>query len=247
MGEPAYTQTTTGFGWYLDDIIFTDSRELSGTTAFPTTPNPTFVFTPPAEGNLILQARPLLYNRYPLEWGPVLRVTAVAPLWLSLAISGTGSGKVMSNPVGISCPYEICTFLFLFDSPVSLTAYPDTNSLFGGWSGGGCGGTGDCSVPMTSATSVNARFDYVLPVRVHLAAPPGFSSLTLAYDAVPDGGAIMARAFIFAEDLLLDVNKRVFLRGGYNTGFSSSIGVSVLNGCLTVSKGTLVVAGVVVR
>jgi hypothetical protein len=168
-------------------------------------------------------------------------------LWLSLAISGTGGGKVMSNPEGISCPYEICTVLFPFDSPVRLMAYPDTNSLFGGWSGGGCGGTGDCSVPMTSATSVNARFDYVLPVRVPLAAPPEFSSLTLAYGAVPDGGTILARAFIFTENLLLTQNKRVDLRGGYDTGFDRTIGTSVLSGRLTVSQGALVVTGLVIR
>jgi uncharacterized protein YkwD len=249
MGESAYTQTTTGFGWYLDDISFTDSRELSGTTVSPTMPSSAFDFTPPAEGSLILQARALLYGRYPLEWGSVLRVTASASSLLSLActISGTGGGKVMSTPVGISCPYEICTFLFPPDSPVSLTAYPDTNSLFGGWTGGGCGGTGDCSVPMTSATSVNARFNYVLPVRVPLAAPPEYSSLTLAYGAVPDKGTILARAFIFTENLLLTLNKRVYLRGGYDTGFNGTIGTSVLNGRLTISQGSLVVTGLVIR
>lgn len=236
------------FGWYLDDITFVDTRELSGTTASPTIPTPSLDFSPPAEGDYILQARALLYGKYPLEWGPVLRVTAVGASPFSLTVSVTGNGTVTSDPTGISCPYGDCAKLFPAGKPVLLMATPDaTNYLFGGWSGGGCGGIGDCSVPMTTATSVTARFDYVQPIRVPLATPTDYSSLTLAYGAVPDGGSIMARAFIFPENLVLNVNKRVFLRGGYNTGFSGTIGSSVLNGRLTVSQGSLVVAGLVIR
>jgi hypothetical protein len=103
---------------------------------------------------------------------------------------------------------------------------------------------------MTTATAVTARFDYVLPVRVPLATPSEYSTLTLAYGAVPDGGTILARAFIFPENLLLNLNKRVFLLGGYDTSFtgtSGTTGISVLNGRLTVSQGALVVSGLVIR
>ena len=116
-----------------------------------------------------------------------------------------------SRPAGISCPYGNCATIFPSGSPVILMATPDANSLFGGWSGGGCGGTGTCSVPMTAATTVTARFDYVPPVRVPLATPPDYSSLTLAYGAVPDGQSMLARAFSFPENLFLTMNKRVYL------------------------------------
>jgi hypothetical protein len=248
MGELAYPQTTTGIGWYIDDITFTTTSEVTGISASPVSATPTFTFTPPAEGRYILQARALLYGRYPLEWGPVLRVTAVVPSQFPLAVLITGNGTVTSDPPGISCPYGECVKLFPSGKPVLLMATPAaTNYLFGGWTGGGCGGTGNCSVPMTATTEVTARFDYVQPVRVPLATPTDYSSLTFGYGAVHDGGTIMARTFTFSENLLLDQNKRFILRGGYNTGFVNTIGVSVLNGRLTVSRGSLTAENLTIR
>lgn len=248
-GQSIYPQTDSGVGWYLDDIAFTDTMTITGTSTASTIPNPSFTFTPPAVGNYILQARPLLYGQYPLEWGPVSRVTAVAPSRLSLLFSGAGKGTVTakSDLDVISCTKE-CAKLFATGKPVLLMATPDANSLFGSWSGGGCGGAGNCSVPMTADTTVTAQFDYVQPVRVPLAAlVTDYSSLTLGYGAVPDGGSILARSFIFSEDLQLNENKRVILWGGYDTGFASTTGVSVLNGRLTVVNGSLVVAGLVIK
>ena len=40
-----------------------------------------------------------------------------------------------------------------------LSATPDADVTFAGWSGGGCSGTGDCTVTMDAARSVNAEFD----------------------------------------------------------------------------------------
>ena len=47
-----------------------------------------------------------------------------------------------------------------FDSGtvVTLTATPDVDSTFTGWSGGGCTGTGSCVVTMSAATAVTANF-----------------------------------------------------------------------------------------
>jgi hypothetical protein len=41
---------------------------------------------------------------------------------------------------------------------VTLTASPDLGSSFGGWSGGGCSGTGTCTVTLSSDQSVTATF-----------------------------------------------------------------------------------------
>ena len=80
MGEQAYTQSTTGFGWYLDDIALADTRELSGVTLSTAISAPLFTFTAPVEGSYVLQARALLYGRYPLEWSPVLAIYSLPPL-----------------------------------------------------------------------------------------------------------------------------------------------------------------------
>jgi hypothetical protein len=41
---------------------------------------------------------------------------------------------------------------------VTLTATPETGSVFSGWSGGGCSGTGTCTVTMSSEKAVSATF-----------------------------------------------------------------------------------------
>jgi hypothetical protein len=84
--------------------------------------------------------------------GPVLTVTR----------TGTGSGSVTSSPAGIACG-TACLQSFASGTAVSLTAAPDLGSVFVGWSGGGCSGTGSCQVAVTAATTVTATFDQ-LPV-----------------------------------------------------------------------------------
>src|SRR5207247_10851050 len=41
---------------------------------------------------------------------------------------------------------------------VALTATPSASSVFTGWSGGGCTGTGPCTVTMSAAATVTATF-----------------------------------------------------------------------------------------
>ncbi len=83
--------------------------------------------------------------------------TFVAPWPLTVATSGTGSGAVTSAPAGIACG-TTCGASFAHGASVTLAAAPTTGSTFAGWSGGGCSGTGGCSVTMTGATSVTATF-----------------------------------------------------------------------------------------
>ncbi|MBI4848652.1 MAG: M6 family metalloprotease domain-containing protein [Nitrospirae bacterium] len=77
---------------------------------------------------------------------------------LSVSRSGSGAGAVTSLPAGIDCgadctePYEYYTF-------VTLSAAAIPGSTFTGWSGGGCTGTGTCTVTMDEEKSVEAIFD----------------------------------------------------------------------------------------
>src|SRR5206468_11466198 len=48
---------------------------------------------------------------------------------------------------------------------VTLTAAPAADSTFeGSWSGGGCTGTGPCTMTLTAATTVTAHFDALDPL-----------------------------------------------------------------------------------
>lgn len=78
---------------------------------------------------------------------------------LSVTTAGTGLGTVSSSPTGISNCSTTCSAGFVSGSNVTLTAAAGSNSVFSGWSGGGCTGTGTCTVTMSSAQAVTATFD----------------------------------------------------------------------------------------
>lgn len=88
----------------------------------------------------------------------------LVPVALTVAKSGTGSGTVTGT--GISCGAD-CSESVAPGTVVTLTAAPAGGSIFSGWSGGGCSGTGNCVVTVNAATSVTATFtqnDFMLTI-----------------------------------------------------------------------------------
>jgi len=77
---------------------------------------------------------------------------------LTVTKSGTGTGTVTSTPAGIDCG-STCSAPFNPNAVVSLSQTASTGSVFAGWGGGACSGTGACQVTMSSAQSVTAAFD----------------------------------------------------------------------------------------
>ena len=76
---------------------------------------------------------------------------------LSVTKAGNGQGSVTSSPTGIDCGSD-CQETYTHGTAVTLTATPDANSIFAGWSGGACSGTGSCVVTITAAATVTATF-----------------------------------------------------------------------------------------
>jgi bacillolysin len=68
----------------------------------------------------------------------------------------TGSGVIVSDTGGIHCG-DVCSYLYPSGTTVNLTASPFSGATFGGW-GGGCGGTGTCSLVLNQDQSVSAAF-----------------------------------------------------------------------------------------
>ena len=91
----------------------------------------------------------------PVETTPVEPVPAVAGLILT--VTTTGAGTVTSIPGGIACGAD-CAETYSPGAIVILQATPDEGSIFVGWSGGGCVGTGDCFMDMTDNQTVLAQF-----------------------------------------------------------------------------------------
>ena len=59
---------------------------------------------------------------------------------------------------------DACAPTYAFGTKVTLAAAPGAGSSFGGWSGGGCAGTGPCVVTMEADTTVTATFNLIPPL-----------------------------------------------------------------------------------
>jgi hypothetical protein len=81
---------------------------------------------------------------------------------LTVSKQGTGTGTVTSSPVGIDCG-STCVSAFNSATVVTLTAVPAAGSRFGGWSGGGCSGSGSCAVTLNADTTATATFTLIPP------------------------------------------------------------------------------------
>ncbi len=88
---------------------------------------------------------------------------------LTVSKAGSGGGTVASDIGGISCGSS-CQAAYGAGQTVTLTATPDSESVFAGWSGAGCTGTGVCTVTMSADQAVTARFDPAPPVFLRLDA-----------------------------------------------------------------------------
>lgn len=73
----AFPQSSSGVGWYLDNITLTGVQQTTPGTATPATAASSFNFLPGSTSTVGLQARGVLFDSYPMEWGPVASVTAV--------------------------------------------------------------------------------------------------------------------------------------------------------------------------
>jgi len=81
----------------------------------------------------------------------------------TLTVSLTGNGTVTSTDGLIHCP-GTCSQFYPNGTQVTLTAAPGSDSMFGGWSGGGCTGTGPCTVTVNQNLSVGAPFVQPSPI-----------------------------------------------------------------------------------
>ncbi len=111
---------------------------------------------------------------------------------LTLNKAGTGTGSVTSDRPGINCGPSCNTANATYGNGaiVQLTAVAASGSEFGGWSGGGCNGTGICTVTMNAAQSVTATFTPITGDFNFGATPPTqdiFRGQTVVYAIAVNG------------------------------------------------------------
>ena len=94
---------------------------------------------------------------------PKLIVTISAQYLLSTSLIGNGVGAINSDPVGIACSTsdgDDCHAVLDYGTEITLTAVPESGSIFTGWEGD-CTGTNPCSLTVTEAKEVTATFESV--------------------------------------------------------------------------------------
>jgi hypothetical protein len=82
--------------------------------------------------------------------------TTTASFGYPLAVTIVGNGSVAGT--SINCPAVTCGANFTPGTMVTLTPTGTAHSSFFSWTGGGCSGTGPCTVTMSQAQNVKATF-----------------------------------------------------------------------------------------
>ncbi len=112
---------------------------------------------------------------------------------LTVGKAGSGSGVITSAPAGINCGAS-CSASFNTGTAVTLTAFPAAGSVFAGWSGAGCSGTGTCTVILNSAVTVTASFTAV-PIALSVAKAGAGSGTVTSSPAGIDCGPTCSATF----------------------------------------------------
>ncbi len=82
---------------------------------------------------------------------------AIDTYGLTVTKGGGGTGTVTAHDNSINCG-ATCSALYDANRIVTLTATPDVDNQFDGWSGAGCSGTWICNVTLDQAQNVTATF-----------------------------------------------------------------------------------------
>ncbi len=70
-----FNQTSTGVGWYLDDVTVANAAEGVAPQITGTATN-SFAFNPAQAISYNLEVRAVLFSEFPVEWGPATTVAA---------------------------------------------------------------------------------------------------------------------------------------------------------------------------
>ena len=116
----------------------------------------TQIFLADADGGNVLQ----LTSDAAYNWNPTFSPMAQSQPTLTVEKSGTGMGTIASEDGEIECDSACTEASHSYDSgtQVILNASAEPGSTFAGWSGGGCSGTGPCTVTLDEDTAVVGSF-----------------------------------------------------------------------------------------
>lgn len=131
-GGQYFPQTSSGVGWYIDDISFTDMDELTNLMVTDIASGTSFAFTPAQLGDYALDVRAEVYGSFHLEWGPIKRVTASASAAPVLTIAGAPvlSGGQVQIDFDVANHQTGMSFTLLKATDVTASLTPDSSASF---------------------------------------------------------------------------------------------------------------------
>lgn len=128
---------------------------------------------------------------------------------LTVEKSGVGSGRVTSSPAGLDCG-DTCAARFAPGTVVTLTAVPDADWGFAGWSGPCSGFAPTCTVTLAAARTVRAAFDAKPNVEVVLSGGGRVQSTPAGIDCGGFGSCTATFRFGEAITLVATPNEGLF-------------------------------------
>jgi hypothetical protein len=177
-GSNWFNQTSSGIGFYFDNVAVTNAYSADTDAATLTTrATPSIAFTPPTNSSYLLQARANTTQRS-FPWSQAFLAHpagtvgqyGMAP-FVTITTSRDGAGTISSYPLGINCR-DTCKTNVPLNSTITLGATPIVGHTFLGWTGA-CSGTGTCSFTASTDKTVGARFASTSATQVALTATIG--------------------------------------------------------------------------
>ncbi len=148
-----FTAAGAGAGLYFSDVIFDNDGYMTDFSARYPAIGLTINLGPSSSpGVPIHLVDGLEYYRNTMG-----RATPPPPPPRTLTVTKTGLGAVISNDLGISCGAD-CTESYDQGTEVTLTAQPEADSAFAGWSGACSGTESQCVILMNQDLTVTATF-----------------------------------------------------------------------------------------
>lgn len=114
----------------------------------------------------------------------------VTPRFTLATIKG-GNGKITSSPPGIDCG-TTCEAKYNSGVKVTLTATPDSQNSFSGWSGDCSGTSTSCTITMISSMSVRADFSEAATTKTLSVSKQGLGVVTSAPQGIECGAKCIA-------------------------------------------------------